>query len=52
MLAKGGFAEFVEQHYKPYLKMKGLTTFEQESQKLNTMIEFFGDSLVKNENVK
>jgi integrase len=48
MLAKGGFAEFVEQHYKPYLKMKGLKTLEEELQKLDTMAEFFGDEPVKN----
>lgn len=48
MLAKGGFAEFVELHYKKYLKTKGLKTYDEECQKLDTMIEFFGDSLVKN----
>ncbi len=48
MLAKGGFAEFVENHYKPYLKMKGIKTLDQEFQKLDTMTEFFGDEPVKN----
>lgn len=48
MLAKGGFAEFVERHYKPYLKMKGIKTLKQEFQKLDTMAEFFGDEPVKN----
>lgn len=48
MLAKGGFADFVERHYKPYLKMKGLKTYDQECQKLDTMIEFFADEPVKN----
>lgn len=48
MLAKGGFAEFVELHYKPYLKMKGLKTLDEEFQKLDTMTEFFGDEPVKN----
>ena len=48
MLAKGGFADFVERHYKPYLKMRGLKTLEEEFQKLDTMVEFFGDETVKN----
>ncbi len=48
MLAKGGFADFVEQHYKPYLKTKGLKTLEEELQKLDTMTEFFGAEPVKN----
>lgn len=48
MLAKGGFAEFVERHYKPYLKMNGIKYLEQEYRKLDTMIEFFGDEPVKN----
>jgi integrase len=48
MLAKGSFAEFVERHYKPYLKMKGIKTLEQEYRKLDTMVEFFGNEPVKN----
>lgn len=48
MLAKGGFAEFVESHYKPYLKTKGLATYTEECGKLDTMTEFFGDEPVKN----
>lgn len=43
MLAgKTGFSTFVDS-YKAYLKMKGLITYEEECQKLETMIEFFGD---------
>lgn len=48
MLAKGSFAEFAEKHYKPYLKTKGLKTFDEECRKLDTMTEFFGDEPVKN----
>lgn len=48
MLAKGGFTEFVERHYKPYLKMKGIKTIDEELEKLDSMIEFFGDEPVKN----
>jgi integrase len=43
MLAgKIGFATFVES-YRAYLRMKGLKTYEQECQKLETMIDFFGN---------
>ncbi len=48
MLAKGGFADFVERHYKPYLRMKGIKTIEQEFKKLDLMVEFFKDDPVKN----
>jgi integrase len=48
MLSKGSFAEFVERYYKPYLKTKGLATYDEECQKLNTMTEFFGNEPVKN----
>lgn len=48
MLAKGSLAEFVERHYKPYLKTKGLKTFEEECRKLDTIAEFFGNEPVKN----
>lgn len=48
MLAKDGFAEFAENHYKKYLKTKNLKSYDQECQKLETMIEFFGNEPVKN----
>lgn len=39
---KMGFAAFVDS-YKAYLRMKGLATYEDESRKLDLMIEFFGN---------
>lgn len=48
MLAgKTGFASFVTS-YKSYLKMKGLSTFDEESGKLGVMVEFFGDEPLEN----
>jgi integrase len=47
MLAgKVGFEAFVDS-YKAYLNMKSLQTYEQECQKLRTMIEFFGNELLE-----
>ncbi len=39
---KMGFAGFVDS-YKAYLRMKGLTTYEDECRKLDLMVEFFGN---------
>lgn len=36
-----GFAAFVDS-YKAYLRMKDLTTYEEECRKLDLMVEFFG----------
>jgi len=47
MTAKDGFREFVAKHYLPTLKKKELTTYNREVQKLDTLVEYFGDTPLK-----
>jgi integrase len=47
MTARDGFREFVTKHYLPVLKKKELETFGREEQKLETLVEYYGDTPLK-----